>query len=185
MAHLSTGCRIFIGAFPTGSIAADLQAIRIKYDPKTAKISSPHVTLAGIYEYSENWFLKNEEEIITKIQDICTNIPTFEIQLGGVRIFPSKRKSIVYLEVVQTPDLLTARKELLSILGPDRHTHYTPHLTLAMRITDQQAKEMQSALSNKIWDQKQKTFSVASLQLMQRFPTDASWRTITVLQLKP
>ena len=41
--------RIFVGAFPGGDLGESIQAIRARYDPKTARITAPHVTLAGTY----------------------------------------------------------------------------------------------------------------------------------------
>jgi len=38
--------RIFVGAFPTGDFVDRVQALRKQRDPKTARITPPHVTLA-------------------------------------------------------------------------------------------------------------------------------------------
>lgn len=39
--------RIFVGAFPEGELAQQIQALSQQFDPVTTRISPPHVTLAG------------------------------------------------------------------------------------------------------------------------------------------
>ena len=39
--------RIFVGAFPEGDLADRIQTVRLQYDAKTARITAPHVTMAG------------------------------------------------------------------------------------------------------------------------------------------
>ena len=41
--------RIFVGVFPTGDLADRIQGLREQCDPVTARITAPHVTLAGTY----------------------------------------------------------------------------------------------------------------------------------------
>jgi hypothetical protein len=41
--------RIFVGAFPEGEVAERIQAVRSRHDAKTARITAPHVTMAGTY----------------------------------------------------------------------------------------------------------------------------------------
>jgi hypothetical protein len=41
--------RIFVGAFPEGDLADRIQAVRLQHDARTARITAPHVTLAGTY----------------------------------------------------------------------------------------------------------------------------------------
>jgi hypothetical protein len=39
--------RIFVGAFPEGDLADRIQAVRLKHDAKTARITSPHALPKG------------------------------------------------------------------------------------------------------------------------------------------
>jgi hypothetical protein len=41
--------RIFVGAFPAGELAERIQAVRLRHDANTARITAPHVTVAGTY----------------------------------------------------------------------------------------------------------------------------------------
>ena len=59
--------RIFVGAFPEGDLADRIQAVRLQYDAKTARITAPHVTLAGTYWRSGPPIPENEATTIELI----------------------------------------------------------------------------------------------------------------------
>ena len=56
--------RIFVGAFLSGELHEGIQAVRQWYDAKTARITPPHVTLAGTYWRGGPATAENEAEAI-------------------------------------------------------------------------------------------------------------------------
>lgn len=175
--------RIFVGAFPEGDLAQRIQAVRARYDPKTARITALHVTLAGTYWRSGPANPENEAQAIRDLQAAATQIRPFELILGGVHAFPPAANPVIYLGVELTEGFRQARRALLDVLGQDKHHHFMPHLTLAMRLKGSAARTMLSDLQASEWEASRWRAPVEALQLMQRGPDDPAWRTIARLPL--
>jgi 2'-5' RNA ligase len=168
--------RIFVGAFPTGKIAERIQAVRERYDWKTAQITASHVTLAGTYWRSGLATAENEHDLITKMQKISCSSKSFDMILGGINSFGRR---VVYLEVAMTPELTAVRQQLLQLVGPDKHRQrWTPHLTLAMRLKQAQVQQMVRELKEGEWENERFALPIRELALMQRGPTDPAWRCL-------
>jgi hypothetical protein len=60
--------RVFVGAFPTGELAERIRAVRVQHDAKTARITAPHVTMAGTYWRSGPATPENECDAIARLQ---------------------------------------------------------------------------------------------------------------------
>lgn len=177
---MSSDYRIFIGAFPTGAPADQIQAVRAQYDPKTACITAPHVTLAGTYWRSGPATAVNEADLIARFEALDT-IQSFTLTLGGVHTFGRR---VIYLGVAATPTLLAVRQELLALAGPDKHgARFTPHLTLAMRLEGRAFTAMLADLQGSAWDDGRFSTPIDRLHLMQRGPADPAWRAIATLHL--
>lgn len=174
--------RIFAGAFIQGDLAERIQAIRMHYDPVTAQVTPPHVTLAGTYWRSGPPTAENEAETMRKLEIIQGILPPFELLLSGIRTFPGERP-VVYLGMKMTKELFEARNLLQSMMGPDKHKDFNPHLTLAMRLPWDKAWAMVSELQDTDWNKKTFPAPVNALQLMQRGPQDKAWRCIFELKL--
>lgn len=172
--------RIFVGAFPAEPLAGQIQTMRQRYDAKTARITPPHVTLAGTYWRHGPATLENEAETIAQLETVRTEIEPFDLILGGIEAFP---QGVTYLDVVVTAGLLAARAVLLKAMGPDKHPHFVPHLTLAMRLTPPGHEQMQAELRQTEWHTARWTVQTDELRLMQRGRDDPAWRTIHRLQL--
>src|SRR5512138_3219208 len=125
--------RIFAGAFVTGELGEQIQAIRQQYDPVTARITPPHVTLAGTYWRSGPATVASEAEAIRRLEILPGILVPFELVLNGVRTFPGERP-VVYMGVEVNKGLVEARNLLLGMFGMDKHNDFRPHLTLAMRL---------------------------------------------------
>lgn len=174
--------RIFVGALLEGEPAGRIQLIRQRYDPVTARITPPHVTLAGTYWRAGSPTAENEAEAIRRLETLTGILQPFDLVLGGVRTFPGEQP-VVYLGVEAHTDLLETRRLLLSILGPDQHAVFHPHLTLAMRLPGEKAREMVSDLQALPWTAQPLTVPIRELRLMLRGPQDRSWRAIHQLKL--
>lgn len=172
--------RIFVGAFPTGELATNLQSIREELDVKTAKITAPHVTLAGTYWRSGPATVKNEANIITQFRLLAPKLSPFELQLQNIRTFGHR---VLYLGVEQRPELLAMRTALIKILGEDKHRRFTPHLTLAMRLKRPLFDEALTKLRESEWGNGRFTSPINELHLMQRGPDDPAWRSILTIPL--
>lgn len=172
--------RIFVGAFPTGSLNEQIQTVRQKYDAKTARITPPHVTLVGTYWRSGPATPANETEAIARLDAIRAEIQPFDLVLGGVSAFP---QGVIYLDVAVTAGLLAARTGLLQALGPDKHHHFVPHLTLAMRLTATGNEQMLRELQQTEWHTARWTVRMEELRLMQRGREDPAWRVIQRFRL--
>ena len=88
--------RIFAGAFVTGELGEQIQAVRQRYDPVTARVTPPHVTLAGTYWRSGPATAESEAEAIRRLEILPGILLPFELALSGVRTFPGERP-VVYL----------------------------------------------------------------------------------------
>ncbi len=173
--------RIFVGAFLHGELADEIQTLRAQLDPVTAVITPPHVTLAGTYWRSGRATPENETVLIHRLQQRQKEMPPFTLQLGGVRRFGDR---VLYLGVRPTRGLLAVRSALLNVAGEDKHRRFTPHLTLAQRLTPAELAAAEARLQETQWEQERWHVPIVELQLMQRGPEDPAWRAIAQLQLK-
>lgn len=174
--------RIFAGAFVTGALGEQIQAVRQRYDPVTARITPPHVTLAGTYWRDGPATAEAEAEAIRRLEILPGILLPFELLLSGVRTFPGERP-VVYLGVEINKGLIEARNLMLSMLGPDKHSDYRPHLTLAMRLSWEGAWQMVNELQESEWNTRQHAALIQEVRLMQRGAQDKVWRCIHVLKL--
>ncbi len=185
---MSNDYRIFVGAFLEGELAEQVQAVRQKYDPVTARITPPHVTLAGTYWRSGPATAENEAEAIRRMEILPGILLPFDLVLGssgpgGVKTFPGARP-VVYLAVEINKGVIEARNLLLGILGMDKHADFRPHLTLAMRLNWDLAWQMVNDLQGSQWNTQQHVQRIRELRLMQRGPSDRAWRCIHTLKLE-
>ena len=175
--------RIFVGAFPVGELAERIQEIRLRYDPKTARITAPHVTLAGTYWRRGPAIPDNEAQTILDLETAAAKIRPFELILGEVHAFPPAARPVIYLGVALTEEFMCARQTLLEVVGRDTHRRFTPHLTLAMRLKGHAAQAMLADLQSSEWETRRWRTPIDVLHLMQRGPGDPAWRSIARLQL--
>lgn len=174
--------RIFVGAFPSGQLTDQIQNLRQQHDPKTAFITPPHVTLSGTVWRSGPATPENEAATIDQLGAIAQQIQPFVLGLGGIASFPPGHR-VIYLTVEKNEGLLVARQQLLSALGPDKHRHFSPHLTLTMRLNDQRSNTLYEELRQSEWHQQRWNVPIEQLQLMQRGEKDPVWRVIYRLKL--
>lgn len=170
--------RLFVGAFITGELAARIQQVRYRYDARTARITPPHVTLAGTYWRTGPPTPDNESLLIAELCEI--ELPAFSLTLGGIQTFGQR---VLYLGVASTPELLAVRRRLLAVMGQDKHQVYTPHLTLAMRLSPAAFQTMRADLEPSEWGRSRWPASITELWLMQRGPADPAWRKIAGIPL--
>ena len=183
MSHNAGEYRVFVGAFPTGELAERIQALRLRHDVKTARITAPHVTVAGTYWRNGPATPNNEAEAITRLQAVEDQLKPFALVLGGVESF-LPHQPIIYLRIEPTADLLAARQALLDALGPDKDRRYTPHLTLTMRLDEKRTRTLLQELRQTEWHTGRWTVPLNCLWLMQRGPDDLAWRYIHQINLK-
>jgi 2'-5' RNA ligase len=125
---------------------------------------------------------ESEAEAIRRLQILPGILQPFDLTLSGIYTFPGERP-VVYLGVEMNQGLIEARNLLLSMLGPDKHAEFKPHLTLAMRLPWEAAWEMIGDLQNSDLATRQFTAPIRELRLMQRGAADRAWRTIHRLTL--
>lgn len=167
--------RIFVGAFPDGALAETLQTLRRRYDPVTARITPPHVTLWGTQWRHGPPTPQQEAETIATLTRHQKNIPPFSLELGGIEAFEG---GVVYLAVRCSPELLVVRERLLQALGPDKHGQFMPHVTLAMRLDAAKTQAALAELRQSAWQTTPYIAPIQRLYLMQRGPSDPAWRAI-------
>lgn len=173
--------RIFVGAFPTGELAEQIQAVRQAYDPQTAVITAPHVTLAGTYWRVGKPIATNERPFIEQLTQLQPGLSPFTLELGGIYTFGNR---VIYLGVKPTNELLHIRQALLAVMGRDKHRHFRPHLTLAIRLPETAVPDTLAELQQTHWQDGRYTATINQLQLMQRGPDDPAWRTIHTINLQ-
>jgi 2'-5' RNA ligase len=169
--------RIFVGAFPTGDLADRIQAVRLRYDAKTARITAPHVTIAGTYWRSGPPTPANEAATIERLKAIGDRLKPFEMIVGGVESFLPDTP-VIYLHIEPTDGLLAARGILLDAIEPDKHRHFAPHLTLTMRLDHAKTQSLLNELRRSEWHSRRWRVLIDHLWLMQRGPGDPAWRYI-------
>ena len=184
--------RVFVGAFPAGELAERIQAVRLQHDAKTARtpalragasVTAPHVTMAGTYWRSGLATPDNEAETIARLQATQGRLKPFELVLGGVESF-LPHVLVIYLRVEPTDGLLAARRVLLEALGADKDRHYTPHLTLTMRLDEKRTRTLFQELRRTEWHTGRWMVPLDHLWLMQRGPDDPAWRYIYPIGMK-
>ncbi len=175
--------RIFIGAFPIGDLADRIQRVRQQYDAKTARLTPPHVTLAGTYWRSGPPTPENEAATIERLLSVRDRLPPIDLILGGVETFLPD-VPVIYLRVEPTPALLEVRRVLMDIVGSDKHRAFTPHLTLTMRLTDDRTRALLAELRCTDWQTTTFAQRLDHVRLMQRGPHDPAWRDIQHIALR-
>lgn len=175
--------RIFVGAFLDGRLRNEIQTLRLAYDPKTALVTPPHVTLAGTYWRRGLALPENEAAIMGQLQTLENDLPSFNLVMGGIGVFPPISQPVIFLKIETTPALLGIRKRLLETLGQDKHQYFTPHLTLIMRLGAQEAARALPEFENSEWGKNRRVVRINLLQLMQRGPDDPAWRCIQRIRL--
>ena len=173
--------RIFIGAFPQGELAQQIQEIRERYDPQTAVIAPPHVILAGTFWRTGPATPDNEALLISRLQNLPKHIAPFELILGGIRTFGRR---VAFLNVQPTDELTAVRQQILHRTGKDKHRLFTPHLTLAMRLKPEAIKRTAAELRETVWHDGRFPTPITELRLMQRGPDDPAWRAIATFTLR-
>jgi 2'-5' RNA ligase len=174
--------RIFVGAFPEGDLADRIQAVRLRHDAKTAGITNPHVTLAGTYWRSGSPTPENEARMIEQLRSIEHQLHPFEMKIGGVETFLPDNP-VIYLHIEPTPDLLAVRRALLQAIGSDKHRHFTPHLTLTMRLAAPETETLLKQLRQTEWLGQPRSIKIDHLWLMQRGPSDPVWRYVHRIEM--
>jgi 2'-5' RNA ligase len=174
--------RIFVGAFPEGDLVDRIQAARLQHDAKTARITNPHVTLAGTYWRSGEPTPANEVHTIEHLRSIENQLHPFELQIGGVKTF-LPRTPVIYLHIEPTPELLAARQTLLHAIGSDKHRHFAPHLTVTMRLDRAKTEALLSQLRQTEWLTRPWSATIDHLWLMQRGLSDQAWRYIQRIEM--
>ena len=175
--------RIFVGAFPEGDLADRIQAVRVRHDAKTARITRPHVTMAGTYWRSGPPAPENEAATIERLNSIEFQLRPFDMKTGGVETFLPDTP-VIYLHIEPTPGLLAAREAVLGVIGQDKQRHFTPHLTLTMRLDQPETEVLLPQLRQTDWHTRRWSVPIDHLWLMQRGSGDPAWRYIHRVEMK-
>ncbi len=135
--------RLAIAAMLTGAAAEVVNALREKYDPRSAAAIGAHVTVAGPADTE-----MDIESAAGIVAEVAEQVSAFEVTVGGVRTFLPV-SPVCYLEV-RPQDLLRAlHEELVARLGWQEQFGYTPHATIAEYLeageTERVARELEAA----------------------------------------
>ncbi len=151
--------------------------------PENCPDYPPHVSLAGTYLRNGSPTPNSEAEEIQRLSSLYQSVEPFEITLNGIRAFPPEDQPVIFLGVEPSPGWMSARQVLQEMLGQDKHTHFIPHLTLAMRLQGESARKALNTLKTSEWATKRHSFQVTELRLMRRSKTDATWRCVATFPL--
>jgi len=172
--------RVFVGAFPTGELAEQIQQVRQDADSKTAKITAPHVTMAGVYWRNGKATRAGAQGLIDKLDELSGKLRTFDLDMGGIQTFGER---VIYLGVKPTDPIQAVRRALINTIGEDKHRRFKPHLTLAMRLEQPAFGETLAKLRESEWDNGRFTAPITELHIMQRGEKDPTWRSIHTIGL--
>ena len=104
------------------------------------------------------------------------------MKIGGVETFLPDTP-VVYLHIEPTLELLAVRRALLQVLGQDKQRHFTPHLTLTMRLDARKTEALLQQLRQTEWQTQRWSVIIDHLWLMQRGPADPAWRYIHRIEM--
>ncbi len=132
--------------FPPDSVIQPIEALRRRYDPKSASICQAHLSL------SEPLTNPLTETQLRELQDKLASIQPFEIRYGPLRSFPPY-PGVTY--AIQPEDVFMALRSAIhstslfeqSTLG---HAHIPPHMTIAEFITLHRTDELLHELSGHV-----------------------------------
>ena len=144
-----------------------------------------HVTLLGPF-----CLIKGSAEVLSALIDqICHTMPSFDLQLAGVKAFSSADNHIAYLQVGSIEPLLYLRDRLLADLlsqdilvdpCPQIDTDvYLPHVTLSLELTYDELALLTESSSVRDFSA---TFTVNALALVAE-QIGAPWRVEKVFPL--
>jgi hypothetical protein len=131
--------------------------------------------MAGTYWRNGSPTLENEAH--DRAADRSSRLRPFEMKIGGVETFLPDT-AVIYLHIEPTPELLAVRGTLLRVIGQDKQRHFTPHLTLTMRLDARQTEALLKQLQQTAWLRQPWSITIDHLWLMQRGPNDPAWRYI-------
>jgi hypothetical protein len=69
------------------------------------------------------------------------------------------------------------------VIGQDKQRHFTPHLTLTMRLDARKTEALLQQLRQTDWHTRRWNVPIAHLWLMQRGPADLAWRYIHRIEM--
>ncbi len=166
--------RIFVGIFPEGELAAEIQLLREHHDAKTAALTFPHVTLCGLFWKHGEAVAASEADTLERLTAALAPVPAFELRLGGIETFS---RDVAYIAAEPTDGMLAARQVCREVLGKDRE-EFAPHMTIAMRLPKARLDACAEELRTTKWHTERFVLPVPHLCLMQRGREDRAWREI-------
>src|SRR5512143_655599 len=138
--------------------------------------------MAGTYWRSGSPTPENEAATLERLRSIANQLHPFEMKIGGVETFLPDTP-VVYLHIEPTAELLAARRALSQVLGQDKQRHFTPHLTLTMRLDAHKTEALLQQLRQTEWQTQRWSVTIDHLWLMQRGPNDPAWRYIHRIEM--
>ena len=172
--------RIFVGIFPEGELASEIQTLREHHDAKTAALTFPHVTLCGLFWKHGEPVAASEAETIERLTAALEPCAAFDLRLGGIHTFG---RDVAYIAAETTDGMLAARAVCRQVLGTDRDD-FTPHMTIAMRLPKERLDVCAEELRSTKWHTERFVLPVGHLCLMQRGREDPAWREIARMPLR-
>jgi 2'-5' RNA ligase len=119
---------------------------------------------------------------MARLQTVQSQLRPFELRLGGVETFCSPKR-VLYLAVEVTEGLLATRHKLLETLGLNDPRPFTPHLTLAKGLGQDQFEALLAQLKKTEWHMARLSIQVDQLRLMQSAVDGAAWHCIQQIGL--
>ncbi|MCK5020404.1 MAG: 2'-5' RNA ligase family protein [Candidatus Peribacteraceae bacterium] len=156
---------------PEGEVYEKMSEIISKFSKRlSTPVFSPHVTLVGEVEGTE-------EEVISKTEKLASMIKPFEIKLSGVDKLDHFFRCI-FVHAEKTPELMKANEYAKEIFGMS--FEYMPHLSLVYRnLSDEQKEEIISEIG-KI----DKSFLVNSIHVVLTNGQTEDWKKVRKVFIK-
>mgnify|MGYP003489038051 FL=1 len=116
-------------AFPSKKLQDLANSYRKRYDPHYALIT-PHMTLKGVFEASDNEI----EELSKNIRKVTDQHKPFKLHTTSISSFAPVTNAI-YFKVIQTEELLKLHEDLhKENLGSEKEYAFVPHITIAQKM---------------------------------------------------
>lgn len=124
----------------------------------------PHVTIVAPF------YTKNQKRLVNDFNNICKILPLINFKIGGYGSFDKSK--VIYINIIPSKELIQFRKDLIhqiknysALEDYDQEEFYKPHATLAMKLSNEQFRDLKRDVLKK--DRVHKNYSMVRATLIK------------------
>lgn len=157
--------KYFLGIELPKKLGKSVDLLRREFYPYGLKNVPPHITVAGPF-----FFSSKEIFLSKKLEQIINSSKSFELEVDNFGTF-QEDFAVFYLRVIANPLLIKLHLDVVGYLEQHNvykypaHRVYTPHITIANRLSDSELSYIKDRTHNIVMTER---FSVEQLSLFRR-----------------